>query len=134
MSFRLETKPEPDADSLLRWLVDGLSVRGVSSSDPENIDYARVSRMVIAGVSIYVLVGLIGDGPRQWLVSTNEMPGLWDRLRRRRHMVEHAELCRRIHELLTAQQHVHDVRWYTTVDWNEQPDTGWFDAPNSDTG
>ncbi len=124
----LEQNPAGD---LATWLSNELLAAGLQTSKPENVDYAFALRCHVDGRDFYLLVGYVGDGIRQWLVSTNSGLGWLKRLLGASDKTEHARLTREIHRVLSTNDAISDIQWYTVDDWNDDPDNRWAETPNN---
>ncbi|MBT8399119.1 MAG: hypothetical protein KJO98_01475 [Rhodothermia bacterium] len=111
-------------------LVNALGSDGFECSIPEDIDYAFAFRCRVAGRDFYFLVGYVGDGVREWLVSVTSDLGWFRRLFGEDDQQELRRLTTAIHKLLSSSDELRDVRWYTLEEWNEDPAGSWSPAPS----
>lgn len=113
------------ADELVRALTEA----GFTCSVIEDLDYAHAFRVVVGTRHFYVLAGKVGDGVRDWLVSTNSELNRLRWLLGERDRDEHRVLTSVLHRFLSQAPGIDNVRWYTLADWNEDPDRRWEQTP-----
>ena len=127
------TSEEPDATRVLTQLIaDGLAGADFGCTEIEDLDYAHAVRTVVGRRNFFLMIGEVGDGVRQWLVSTKSELGIFAYLMGSRDYQEYGVLVGVLHDVLTSIPGLADLRWYTLNDYNERPDESWADSP-SDT-
>ncbi len=118
------------AGDLATWISNELIASGMQTSKPEDIDYAYAFRCRVDGRDFYLLVGYVGDGARQWLISTNSGLGWLRKLFGANDQAEHVQVTDHIHRILSTGHGISEIRWYTVDDWNNDPDNKWAETPN----
>jgi hypothetical protein len=129
--FPKDTMPtEPPGRALAGLIRDALGHAGVHANSPSNRDdYAWEFDCEVGPRRFLILVGICDDGDREWLVFSESLLGSLKRLFGCRDAEEHHELNRRIHGVLKADPRFELIRWYTSDDWNREPDTRWTETP-----
>lgn len=129
--FPEDTDPSyPEGIVLAEYLVEQLQTAGYTCTEPDNYeDFAWWFDCKSKGRTFFMLVGLLDDGPRQWLLTADSTLGFISRLRRINDRSEHQELCLAVHRVLESDTHFSEVRWYTASGWDNDADTLWSDEP-----
>lgn len=110
-------------------LVRSLKQQGMAAIARDELDYAFSFRYQVDRQVFRVMIGLVDDGVRQWLVSTDSTIGWFGRLLGLKDGEEHLELVKAIDEILWSDPGVSSVRWYTQDDWNAAAEENWVESP-----
>ncbi len=132
VSFRSLSGEPPGpsrARDLAHSLVKALSSDGFACSVPEDVDYAFAFRCRVSRRDFYLLVGYVGDGIREWLVSITSDLGWLRRIFGDSDEHELRQISAVLHNILSSSDELEDVRWYTLEEWNDDPDRSWSPAP-----
>ena len=128
-SETLSSDEPPFGGDIAGALAQALEARGFGITDLDELDYAFTFDCSVANRRFCVMVGLVDDGIRQWLISTDSTLGFVGRLFGANDQEEHTSLVNAVHEFLTSDPEVKSVRWYTQDDWNRMPDQSWAESP-----
>ena len=128
-SSTLGSDSPPYGRDIVDWLIEGLRQRGVACDQDGGLEYAFDFHAAVGKHSFYVMLGLVNDGVRQWLISTNSNVGFIGRLLRLTDAHEHLELVNHIDSLLQNDDGISSIRWYTLDEWNIAPDDTWGEHP-----
>ncbi len=85
--------------------------------------------MRFEGQNFSILVGLLNDGVREWLISTASRRWYWNRLWKSSDVENHREPARAVHRILKADSLITDLRWYTTEEWSHSRENDWKSLP-----
>jgi len=96
-----------------------------------DLDYAFDFHAAVDKRLFYIMVGLVDDGVRQWLISTNSSIGFLRRLLGSSDADEHLCLVNHIDSLLRGHDGTSSIRWYTLEEWNNPPDDSWTQRPSA---
>ena len=110
-------------------LHEGLEEAGHECSEPADIGYAETFRCNFEGQNFSILVGLLSDDVREWLISTASRRWYWNRLWNTSDVENHRELARAVHRILKADSLITDLRWYTTEEWSDSRENDWKSQP-----
>lgn len=128
-SSSLTSGEVPPGRDLAQWLINGLQQLGVTCNESGGLDYAHDFFANVCGQQFYVMVGLVDDGVRQWLVSTDSTMGFIRRLFGVSDADGHLQLVEHIDAVLYGGGAISSIRWYTPIEWNETPDETWSEHP-----
>lgn len=109
--------------------MEGLRAAGYECSQPSDIGYAETFRCTVDDQDFSIVVGLMDDGVREWLVSTNSRLRYWHRLWKSPDTESHRKLAKAVHRVLKADPLLTDLRWYTSEDFAQSPDDRWESHP-----
>lgn len=132
-SSDLEPDVPPLGTDIAEWLIAELRQRGVTCDEFCELDYAFTFAAVVGGFSFDTMVGHVGDGDRQWLITAETRLGIIRRLFGTSDADEHLQLLNHIDSLLQHDEATSAVRWYTADEWNRTPDTTWSEHPGSNS-
>ena len=110
---------EPPGQPIALTLREGLGRRGIQARAPANRDdFAWEMRATVGEHSFLILVGLVDDeGGREWLVfADSELGKLKRLLLGKRDEEAHRVLLRAIHDTLSTDERIRNLRWYTPPD------------------
>ena len=110
-------------------LVEGLRAAGYECNQPSDIGYAETFRCMVDDQDFSIVVGLMDDGVREWLVSTNSRLKYWQRLWKSPDTESHRKLAKAVHLVLKADPFLTELRWYTSEDFAQSPDDRWKPHP-----
>lgn len=127
VSFQKVSQTSPDETppfgrDVAEALVCSLGQHGLGPIALDELDYAFTFHCKIGGRKFYVMIGLVDDGVRQWLVSTDSTIGWLGRLFGAKDVEEHVQLVKAIDDSLRSDPSVSSIRWYTAQAWNNSPD------------
>ncbi len=117
------------AKSLAEFFIEKLVENGYQCSKAEDLDYAFAFRCIVDDRNFYLIVGLVDDEDREWLLSTNSDLGRIKRLFGGTDVEQHKALTQVLHSIMEPESRISNVRWYTAEDWNNRPDESWSDTP-----
>ncbi|CAA9380127.1 MAG: hypothetical protein AVDCRST_MAG93-9115 [uncultured Chloroflexia bacterium] len=129
---------EPAGRELAQWIASGLRAAGYTVGTPANLEnYAYSFDCGKANVAHTITVALVGDGVLEWLVLAEPKISTARRLLAKVGIKpgqpsaspELGTLVTSIHELLRADPHIRSIRWYTTEEWDNDPEQHWTRSP-----
>ncbi|HUT94478.1 MAG TPA: hypothetical protein VMY37_33780 [Thermoguttaceae bacterium] len=128
-SETLSTGKPPFGGDIARALAKALEASGFGVTESGELDYAFAFDCRVTNRRFYVMVGLVDDGIRQWLISTDSTVGFIGRLFGVNDQEEHTTLVTAVHGFLQSDPEVKSIRWYSQDDWNRKPDQSWAESP-----
>ena len=127
-SATLNADAPPFGEDIADSLVASLASQGLGDCSLDSLDYAFTLFCPADTRRCYVMVGLVGDDPQQWLISCAPIRGFVDWPLRRNYDTEVNNVVTSIHQFLTDDPAVSEIRWYTKDGWNADPDE-WTPSP-----
>jgi hypothetical protein len=128
-SQTLSDDEQPFGRDVAEPLARSLEQRGLGPIVLDESDYAFAFSCKIGGRAFDVKVGLVDDGVRQWLVTSDSMLGCVRRLFGAKDDEEHLRLLKAIDDILRSDPGVSSIRWYTLDAWNKSPENDWAESP-----
>ena len=115
---------DPPGGPLADLIANHLAHSGCKVSDREPTEYSHTFSVRLDSRSFEVAIGLVDDGHREWLifVESSMVPlarwfGWSDR-------DQYLVVLRAVHECLSTDSRISDLRWYTADEWNSHPEAG----------
>lgn len=127
-SATLNADAPPFGEDIADSLVAFLASQGLGDCILDSLDYAFTLFCPADSRRCYVMVGLVGDDPQQWLISCDPSRGIVGWLLRRKYDAELSTVVTAIHQFLTDDSAVSEIRWYTKDGWNANPEE-WTPSP-----
>ncbi len=112
-----------------------LNARGLLVDARRNTEDSHVFHVISGSRRFGLLLGLIEDDEREWLILTYSRLGRVRRIFGARDNDEYRAMLAAIHEVLLADERISNVRWYTEQGWHDDPLDAWKSLPfetNSD--
>ena len=125
----------PAGAAMADFLESELNARGLLVDARRNTEDSHVFHVISGSRRFGLLLGLIEDDEREWLILTYSRLGRVRRIFGARDDDEYTAMAAVIHEVLCADERISDVRWYTEQSWHENPLDDWVGRPfetNSD--
>jgi hypothetical protein len=107
-----EDDEPPYAEHDVTALVSNLRAAGFVVSAPEPTEYSWEFDCELAQLNMACELGVIGGEPERWLLACRPVAGRADR------ESEQVVFARRIGELLTTDNRIVDLRWYSPEEWD----------------
>ena len=129
---------EPAGRELAEFMASRLRAAGYTVGNPANLEnYAYSFDCAIANATHTITVALVGDGVLEWLLLAEPKIGAAKRLLAKVGIKpgqpsaspELGTLATSIHELLRGDPHFRSIRWYTTEEWDSDPEQHWTRSP-----
>jgi hypothetical protein len=111
----------PPGGELAQALATGLEERGLTVLLDET-DYSFALDISSPAGTFFGMVGLVDDGDREWLVFVE--PSHARKLFGKRPPADVESVLGSVHEVLSADDRVSALRWYTEEEWNTNPEGG----------
>ena len=127
-SATLDGHTPPFGEDIAESLVASLASQGHGDCVLDSLDYAFTLFCPADSRRCYVMVGLVGDDPQQWLISCDPSRGIVDWLLRRNYDTEINNVVTAIHKFLADDPAVSEIRWHAKDGWNADPDE-WTPSP-----
>lgn len=127
-SVTLNNESQPFGEDIATAMVSSFADQGLGDGLLDSLDYAFTFVAPASTRSCYVMLGLVDDGPRQWLISCNPCRGILDWLTRRNYDDDIRSVVNAIQCYLTNDDGVTEIRWYSASDWNQQQEE-WSPSP-----
>jgi hypothetical protein len=123
----IDLDKHPPGEELAMYLADKMTQAGLPTRVIDNYnDFAWWLEGESSPPRPWVLVGYVGDGPAEWLVTINSGVGWLGRVLGRSDEAGRRQFADRLHAVLSADANFSDVRWHVG-DWN---DSGWSSSPD----
>ena len=126
--FEVDLSAHPTGEELARQLGEAFSKAGISITAIDNYDDIGWSLdTTVDGQKVFLLLGYVADGDRQWLMQINPYKMRFlDLFRPKARLKECASLAVGIHEVLSSDEHINTIRWhkghYSGEDYTDRPD------------
>jgi hypothetical protein len=129
-STTLDGEP-PFGGDIAHALAPSFETQGIHTTNMDSLDYAYFFYAPSDTRRCYVMIGLVDDGVRQWLISVDVKRGLLARLFGKPDTDSVRTVVDAIHHFLSADEAVSSNRWYTADDWNHRREDAWVTAPGA---
>ena len=127
-SATLNNNAPPFGKDIANALVASLDSQGLGDCVLDSLDYAFTLFCPADSQRAYVMIGLVGEDPRQWLISCDPSRGIVDWLLGRNYDAEINRVVDAIHQFLCNDSAVSEIRWYTKDGWDSAPES-WTPSP-----
>ena len=115
---------DPPGEPIADFIVEHLTKSGCRVNRRRSTDYSHTFDVHVGKVCFNAAVGLVDDGDREWLFFADSTLGWFTRLFRTTDALSHYQVLMRVHEALSYDPRISEVRWYTADEWNTNPSDG----------
>ncbi len=119
----------PPGSDLANYLADEFAERGLMLEARSTTDDSHVFNVISGSRKFGLLLGLIEDDEREWLILSFSKLSRMRRMFGARDDDEYAAMLAAVDEVLQADDRFNSIRWYTMDEWQNDPIDSWGSLP-----